>query len=64
MTYQQVLWAINDAAELAAESAFDAFGGDPTEIPPPETAWDFIDEQLYAEGEVQRPSALPEIMPR
>jgi len=48
MTYQQVLWAINDAALLAAESIVDAFGSDPAaEFPSPEVAWDFLNNNVY-----------------
>jgi hypothetical protein len=37
--------AINRAAELAAESAIDAFGSDPrAAIPPPEAAWEFLND--------------------
>ena len=64
MTHQQILWAINDAAELAARSAFDAFGNDPAaELTTSEMAWDFL-ETLYADEEIARPAALPEFMPR
>jgi len=60
MTYQQVIWAINDAAILAAESAFDAFGNDPAaEIPSPEVAWEFLNEQVYEDGGIERPAAPP-----
>jgi hypothetical protein len=47
MTFQQILWAINDAAEAAAESAVEAHG---EEIPSAEIAWEFINE-LYGMGE-------------
>jgi hypothetical protein len=63
MTYQQVIWAINDAAILAAESAFDAFGNDPAaEIPSPEVAWEFLNEQVYEE--IERPAGLPQVLTR
>jgi hypothetical protein len=61
MTYQQVLWAINDAAEVAAESAVDAFG---QELPSAEVAWEFINEQLYGSAEIERPAALPHFFTR
>jgi hypothetical protein len=64
MTFQQIIWAINDAAELAAESAFDAFGADPNaEFPPAAVAWDFINT-LYDDGEIPRPPALPTLLLR
>ena len=64
MTHQQILWAINDAAALAARSAFDAFGNDPAaDLPMPEMAWNFLDT-LYTDAEIVRPAALPEFMPR
>jgi hypothetical protein len=51
MTHQQILWAINDAARLAAESAFDAFGSDPAaELPSPEMAWEFLNSSVYDDG--------------
>jgi hypothetical protein len=43
MTFEQILWAINDAAEAAAESAVEAHG---EEIPSAEMAWEFINEAL------------------
>jgi len=65
MTHQQILWAINDAAELAAESALDAFGSDPAaELPTPEVAWEFLNESLYGEDGLARPAALPEFLTR
>jgi hypothetical protein len=60
MTFQQVLWAINDAAEAAAESAVEAHG---VEVPSAEMAWEFINE-LYDSGEIERPAALPQFLPR
>ena len=59
MTYQQVLWAINDAAEVAAESAVGAFG---QEVPSAEVAWEFINE-FHQCGEIERQAALPEPIP-
>ncbi|HEY6340193.1 MAG TPA: hypothetical protein VIY49_01765 [Bryobacteraceae bacterium] len=57
--------AINQAAELAAESAIDAFGSDPdAEIPSPETAWEFLNDNVYVDGGIERPAALPEFLPR
>jgi hypothetical protein len=61
MTYQQVLWAINDAAELAAQSALDALG---QEVPSAEIAWEFVQEQRYGSGEIERPGALPHFLTR
>lgn len=61
MTFQSILWAIDKAAADAAQSAVDAFGKD---VPSPEVAWDFINEQVYGSGEVPRPDGLPEFMPR
>jgi hypothetical protein len=60
MTFQQVLWAINEAAEAAAESAVEAHGA---EVPSAEMAWEFINE-LYDSGEIERPAALPQFLPR
>jgi hypothetical protein len=56
--------AIDQAAELAAESAIDAFGDQPADIPPPKMAWDFLNEHVYGDDEVPRPAALPATMPR
>jgi len=65
MTYQQILWAINDAAMLVPESALDAFSSDPaTELPPPEVAWEFLNESVYGEDGIARPAALPEFLTR
>ncbi len=67
MTHQQILWAINDAALLAAQSALDAFGSDPAaEFPSPEMAWDFLNNNVYGEdeGEIERPATLPDFMTR
>ena len=65
ITHQQVIWAINDAAILAAESAFDAFGNDPAaEIPSPEVAWEFLNEQVYEDGGIERPAAPPQVLTR
>lgn len=50
--------AIQQAAELAAGSAVDCFGED---IPNAQTAWDFINDQIYAEE--GRPLHLPDVMP-
>ena len=61
MTFQQILWSINDAAQHAAEAAVDAFG---KEVTGAETAWEFLNEQVYGSGDVQRPNGLPEFMPR
>jgi hypothetical protein len=61
MTHQEVLWAINDAAEVAAESAVDAFG---QELPSAEVASEFIDEQLYGSTEIERPAGLPPLFTR
>jgi len=59
MTYQQITWAINDAALLAAESAFDAFGSDPdAALPTPEIAWEFLNNSVYGGGEIERPAGL------
>lgn len=60
MTYQQILWAVDEAAQLAAESAVDAHGENP---PPAEVAWEFL-EQLYESDEIERPTVLPHFMPR
>ena len=60
MTFQQILWAINEAAEAAAESAVDAHGA---EVPSAEIAWEFINE-LYDSGEIERPAALPQFLTR
>jgi hypothetical protein len=46
MTHQQVIWAINVVAELAAESAIDAFGNDPAGLSSPEMAWEFINDNV------------------
>jgi len=59
MTFQQIVWAIDRAAEQAAASVVDAFGND---VPSPEAAWEFLNEQIYAMGEVERPAALPDFM--
>jgi hypothetical protein len=65
MTHQQILWAIDQAALQAADSAFDAFGSDPAvALPTPEMAWDFLNENVYGDGEVERPAALPEFLTR
>lgn len=63
----QIEIAIQMAAELAAESAVDAFG---EEIPNAQTAWDFINEQVYVEdgidgapGGGRRPIHLPDTIP-
>jgi hypothetical protein len=65
MTYQQITWAINDAAMIAAESAFDAFGSDPdAALPTPEMAWDFLNNSVYGDGEIERPAGLPDFLPR
>jgi hypothetical protein len=65
MTHQQILWAINNAAQLAAESAFDAFGSGPAaELPSPEVAWEFLNSSVYGDGEIERPVALPEFLTR
>ena len=65
MTHQQIIWAINDAARLAAESAFDAFGSDPAaELPSPEVAWEFLNGSVYDDGEIERPAALPLFLTR
>jgi hypothetical protein len=61
MTYQRILWAIDEAAQLAAQSAVDAFGD---ELPSAQIAWDFLNEQLYGSGEIERPVALPDFLPR
>jgi len=61
MTFQQMLWAIDKAAQHAAEAAVDAFGKD---VPSAETAWDFLNEQVYGSGEVSRPNGLPEFLTR
>jgi hypothetical protein len=61
MTFQMVLWAIEEAAAEAAQCAVDAFGKN---VPSAEVAWDFLNEQVYGSGEVTRPEALPEFMPR
>ena len=60
MTFQQILWAINEPAEAAAESAVEAHGA---EVPSAEMAWEFINE-LYDSGEIERPAALPQFLPR
>lgn len=60
MTYQQILWAIDQAAELAAQSAIDAHGENP---PSAEIAWDFL-EQIYESEEIERPAALPQFLTR
>lgn len=52
--------AIQMAADLAACSAVDAFGED---IPNAQTAWDFINEQVYVEDGIKRPAHLPDTMP-
>lgn len=57
MTYQQITWAIDEAATLAAQSAIDAFGKD---VPSAEVAWAFLNEQVYIE--IERPAALPEFL--
>ena len=41
MTFQRVLWAIDEAAAEAARAAVDAFGKD---VPSAEVAWDFLNE--------------------
>jgi len=65
MTHQQILWAINDAAELAAESALDAFGSDPAaELPSPEVAWKFLNDSVYDQDGIVRPVALPAFLTR
>jgi hypothetical protein len=65
MTYQQTIWTINDAALHAAESAIDAFGSDPNaEFPSAEVVWDFLNHNVYEEGEIERPAALPDVMTR
>ena len=56
---QQILWAIDKAALHAAEAAVDAFGA---KVPSAESAWDFLNEKVYGSGEVERPRALPEFM--
>ena len=61
MTFQQILWTIDDAAEHAAQAAVDAFGSD---VPSPEVAWEFLNEQVYGSGEVARPPALPTFLTR
>ena len=63
MTHQQIL-AIEKAALLAAECALDAFGSDPDSVfPSAEQAWDFLNKDIYIEGGVKRPDALPESFP-
>jgi len=63
MTYQQITWAINDAAILPAESAFDAFGSDPNAtLPPLEVAWEFLNESVYGEDEVETPGRAPRLL--
>jgi hypothetical protein len=65
MTTSRFLCAIDEAAALAAESAWDAFGSDPVaDLPTPEMAWAFLNESVYAEGAVDRPAALPDFLPR
>jgi len=60
MTHQQILWAIDAAALLAAESALDAFGSDPaSKLPSAEAAWDFLHENVYIEGGIRRPELCP-----
>ena len=58
MTHQQITWAIDEAAKLAAQSAVDAFG---SEAPNADVAWDFLNDQIYCESE--RPAGLPEFLP-
>ena len=58
MTYQQIIWAINEAAAMAAESVRDAFGNS-QDLPTPQMAWEFL-QQRFADGDTERPSALPE----
>jgi hypothetical protein len=65
MTYQQILCAVDDTAELAAQSAFDAFAGDAAaQLPSPEMARTFLNESICNESicgdeEIKRPAALP-----
>jgi hypothetical protein len=64
MTYQQILWAIDSAAELAAKSALDAFPDKlAADFPTAEMALEVVNG-LYDDGAVERPSALPEFFTR
>jgi hypothetical protein len=64
MKHQQILWAIDQAALVAAEYALDAFGRDPgSAFPAAEEAWDFLNEHIYLERGVKRPEALPDFLP-
>jgi hypothetical protein len=52
-------------AITTSRSAIDAFGSDPrAEIPSPETAWEFLNENVYVDGGIERPTALPDFLPR
>lgn len=59
MTFQQVLWAIDEVAQMAAESSFDAHG----EAVAPEMAWELIIDMLGSTDD-KRLSLLPDSMPR
>jgi hypothetical protein len=65
MTFQQVEWAVAFAAQIAAESAMDAFGNDClAELPSAEDAWTFLNDHLYVNGGMGRPAALPDVLTR
>ena len=54
--------AINQAAEFAAESALDAFGA--AEVPPAHVAWNFLNEMVYGDDQIERPAGLPTALTR
>lgn len=58
MTCQQILWKINTAAEIAAQSSLDAHG----DFVSAQDAWEFMLEAFCDDWSVM--GGLPEAMPR
>ena len=62
MTFQQTIWAINEAASMAAAAVRDAFADSAdSQLPTARMAWEFLNE-CFADGDIERPFALPEFL--